>query len=85
MTVNRLAREVFDEMNDDAASIELVHEYVEKVVPTRTTELFQMVVDDNSLAFLDLEYEVDSPFQALSGALTAAIEDAVRVFWDESS
>lgn len=77
-TIERLAREVYDEMKDEEASAEQTSEYVDSVVPAMTTTLFQMVVEDNSLAFLDYEGEADTPFAALAGALFQAIEAEVH-------
>ena len=76
-TVQRLAQEVYEEMVDEGAGLDVLHEYVDGVVPAMTTTLFQLVVDDNSLAFLSFEGEADSPFAALSGALYEAVAGAV--------
>lgn len=78
-TVERLAREVYDDMVENEAPAEQISEYVDNVVPSMTTTLFRLVVEDNTLAFLDYEGDGDTtPFNALAGALHQAIEAEVH-------
>jgi hypothetical protein len=64
---NDLAEWLEDEHTEDETK-DRIHEIASSVVPAMTTMLFQMVVDDNSLAFLDVDH-ADTPFEALSHAL----------------
>lgn len=77
-TIERLAQEVHNDMQAEDAPVEHMSEYVDNVVPSITTVLFQMVVEDNSLAFLDYDGEADTPFAALAGALHQAITTEIH-------
>jgi hypothetical protein len=56
-----------------------IAEIVGSHVPTMTTTLFQLVVDDNALGFEDVEVADDTtPFNVLFEAVRQRIEEAVR-------
>lgn len=67
----------------ESAREQALDEIITSNVPVMTTVLFQLVVDDNSLAFEDLERENDTPFTALQEAVERRIADAVITVRDE--
>lgn len=80
VTMQSLVKEVVDgwrDEHDSAPDVDYeayVYQNATESVPCMTTTLFQMVVDDNSLAFLDADEETDNPFTALSSAIRVELE-----------
>jgi hypothetical protein len=54
---------------DGETDYTIVKSFVGDTVPSMTTVLFSMVVQDNSLAFLPIDAEAPDPFSALSWAI----------------
>lgn len=77
-TIEKLAQEAFEALDGAHDDDERIRLAVGEQVPATTSVLFQMVVDDNALAFLDIDGEYDSPFTALAGAIFEAIEAELR-------
>jgi hypothetical protein len=74
-TVAGLVQDVVASWGADRDGDEVaLSEYVADVVPAHTRELFQMVVDDVSLAFIDGPEETSEPFRCLSRAIGAEVE-----------
>lgn len=93
-TVQQLASDVVEEWHDliaDGLHVDddlerFVAEAAAEAVPSMTTMLFQMVVDDNSLAFLEAKIDGGEPFTVLASAIGAAIERrALELIRDERS
>lgn len=79
-TVQEIAAEIVQEWHDEGRTgdsqdaVEFVAERAADAVPVMTTVLFQMVVEDNTLAFLDSPEDSGEPFRALAGAIGQEIE-----------
>lgn len=64
-----------DQVLEDAADYDgetdytIVKSFVADVVPKAVTELFAMVAEDNTLAWLPVDVEAPDPFTALSYAI----------------
>ncbi len=75
-TVQKLALQVFEEWVDaDRPDAQVfIAAASADAVPVMTTMLFQMVVDDNTLAFLDSPYDESEPFRVLHSAIVDEVE-----------
>lgn len=76
-TLASLVEEVVEDWNDNdrpTPATEFVSAAAQEAVPVMTTELFKMVVDDNSLAFLDSSFEGREPFAVLATAIAGEVE-----------
>lgn len=73
-----------DNPDADASAIAtFIDETATEAVPVMTTTLFQMVVDDNSLAFIDAETDSSEPFTCLSAAIRSEIEKHLTKFIED--
>lgn len=60
---------------------DVIDEFVTAEVPVMTTSLFQLVIDDNTIAFLGCDDNAEPPehpFAALSGAVHQRVGQLVR-------
>lgn len=86
-TIDRLASKLWDELSDPNGDYGFPHpshvdddairEAADAEISATTTVLFQMVVDDNALAFLDYDLEAENAFDLLRGAIIQAVEQAL--------
>lgn len=76
-TINTLADEALVTIRDEGWTIEhdpgLIRQACEETVPPITTSLFQLVVEDNGLAFLDADTDSREPFDVLFSAIAEAV------------
>lgn len=84
-TIQRFAREALDGLDLDDVRDGSPHrdDYIRTAadgeVTSMTTDLFQLVVDDNALAFLDYEGDGEpDPFNCLRAAILDAVEVELR-------
>jgi hypothetical protein len=74
--------EVDDYLSDNPDHDKEVDEYIDNLIreaaPGMTTVLFQLVIEDNALAFEDLEREHDTAFGALSEAVERRVAREVE-------
>ena len=84
MNVAELAQEVFEDWKEagEPSRDSFLDENADQSVPCMTTELFQMVVDDNSLAFLDAPSDESEPFRVLASAIGAEVARLARAQMD---
>ena len=68
---------LFSDHTDEDARQEGIDAIIASHLPVMTTTLFQLVVNDNSLAFEEIEREADSPFSALQEAVERRLISAV--------
>lgn len=86
-TIRRLAQEAWDEITDETGDTddEALRIAADEQVTSMTTLLFQLVVEDNALGFLEYDGEATNPFDVLRGAIVEAVEDELRELRDEAS
>jgi hypothetical protein len=71
-----------DEDHSDDAVKKFIASTAADETPVMTTSLFQLVVDDNSIAFYEANIESAEPFAVLSNAVMTAIERQLHDAWN---